>query len=299
MKKLTIDTEFYNLSVPNTAEQQAEFERSILYEGCLDPIITWEGIVIDGHKRYLICSLEEIEYKVQEVSFPSREKAMAWICRRRIQDLRPGTPIYKYLFGKMINCLKPSYREMIRNGSIGCYKDPDGRIRISKTMSDDLGVNYSMVESSSVYANNVDKIARDTPEIFHAMMEGKIKVTIREAGALARGERKIKRAVRSRMIPDEEIKPRRGRPRKMTEQDEGVMLSTKIKEMPDFDPDMEIRGLTLTIPTWMAAIARAEKKTDMKLATQRARRQLAESLLRLDEQIQITLEAIGCTEKEY
>ena len=35
--------------------------------------------------------------------------------------------------------------------------------------------------------------------------------------------------------------------------------------MPAFDPDMELRGLILTIPTWMNAIARAQSKTDMSL----------------------------------
>ena len=94
------------------------------------------------------------------------------------------------------------------------------------------------------------------------------------------------------------MKPRRGRPRK-TEENDGIALQTKIKEMPAFDPDMEIRGLALTIPTWMAAIARAEKKTDMELATEHARRQLADSLLRLEKQIQETLEALGCTEKDF
>ena len=57
--------------------------------------------------------------------------------------------------------------------------------------------------------------------------------------------------------------------------------------------------MALTIPTWMTAIARAEKKTDMELATEHARRQLADSLLRLEKQIQETLEALGCTEKDF
>lgn len=69
--------------------------------------------------------------------------------------------------------------------------------------------------------------------------------------------------------------------------------------MPAFDPDMEIRGVALTIPTWMAAIARAEKKTDMELASDYAKRQIADSLLQLEKQIHETLEAIGCTEKEF
>lgn len=55
----------------------------------------------------------------------------------------------------------------------------------------------------------------------------------------------------------------------------------------------------MTIPTWMAAIARAEKKTDMELASDYAKRQIADSLLQLEKQIHETLEAIGCTEKEF
>ena len=82
-------------------------------------------------------------------------------------------------------------------------------------------------------------------------------------------------------------------------EEKGVPLSTGIKEMPAFDPDMEIRGLTLTIPTWMASIARAEQKTDMSIATDYAKKQLAESLLRLEAQIEKTLEALVCTEKEF
>ena len=62
--------------------------------------------------------------------------------------------------------------------------------------------------------------------------------------------------------------------------------------MPKYDPDMEISGLALTIPTWMGSIARAERKTDMSLATDHAKKKLAVSLMQLEEQIQKTLEAL-------
>lgn len=300
MRKLTIDKDFYNLTVPIAEEEQDQLERSILQNGCIEPIIIWDGIIIDGHKRYLICRAEEIEFRTEEVEFPSRERAKAWVCRRRIGSLKPGAPIYRYLYGKWFIFLKEEYRALIGRGVIDSPEAPDGRVRLSKIIAKDLGISYGQVESYCGYANSMDKIARNDPDIFRAILEKRVKLTLKETSSLARGDRKTKRIIKNRMNPDPEpqAKSRRGRPRK-TDAEEGVSLSTKIKEMPAFDPDMEIRGLALTIPTWMTVIARAEEKTDMELASEHAKRQLAGSLMRLEKQIQKTLEAIGCMEKEY
>lgn len=65
-----------------------------------------------------------------------------------------------------------------------------------------------------------------------------------------------------------------------------------IKEMPVFDPDMEFRGLALTIPTWMNAIARTRAKTHIDLVSEPTKAQLAVILRRLEEQITQTLEVI-------
>lgn len=62
--------------------------------------------------------------------------------------------------------------------------------------------------------------------------------------------------------------------------------------IPMFDPDMEFRGLALTIPTWMNAIARTRAKTDIDLVSEPTKAQLAVILRRLEEQITQTLEVI-------
>ena len=298
MKRLSIDMDFYNLTVPITEEQQEQLEKSILNSGCLEPIITWEGMIIDGHKRYLICDTEEIDFETEEVDFPSREKAMIWVCRRRMENLEPGTPIYKYLYGKWSNLLKPDYKRLLEKGIVILPADSDGRTRISRIIAKDMGSTYAVVERYSAYANTMDKIAKCSPTIFRAIIEGRIKVTLKETRALAHNDEETKRIIQNRLNSEPEIKSRRGRPKKVPE-DTGISISMKIKEMPAFDPDMEIRGLALTIPTWMTAIARAEKKTDMKLASKYVKRQLTENLLQLEKQIQVTLEALECTEKDF
>lgn len=71
-----------------------------------------------------------------------------------------------------------------------------------------------------------------------------------------------------------------------------VPLAMGIKEMPAFDPDMELRGLVLTIPTWMNAIARAQSKTDLELASSQIKQQLADTLAQFRLQIDQLMEVL-------
>lgn len=289
MRELIIDTDFLNLTVPNTEEEQIRFEESIMSEGCLKPIIVWNDVIIDGHKRYILCRDEEIDFEVLEIDFPSRERAIAWVCEKRLKNLSPGTPAYKYLFGKRVTALRPYYRELCKS-ELGDYqRETSGNFRLSKIMAEDLGIEfYTTVESTSSYAYYIDKISRIDPEIFRGILSGSIKATVNEIKLFAKGDPKTRKTLRDRMFPKNEAYTREVRVNK----EDNRSLSTKIKEMPTFDPDMSIKGLTLTIPTWMAAIARAEEKTDMEQATDFAKRQLTESLMRLEEQIHQMLAAI-------
>lgn len=70
-------------------------------------------------------------------------------------------------------------------------------------------------------------------------------------------------------------------------------LEVGIKEMPVFDPDMEFRGLALTIPTWMNAIARARAKTKVELVSEATKLQLTSMMRRLEDQIEQTLEVMS------
>ena len=78
------------------------------------------------------------------------------------------------------------------------------------------------------------------------------------------------------------IRERRRRREPETRANE-IPLTVGVKEMPAFDPDMELRGLTLTIPTWIMAIARVKKKIGQ--STNNGKAQLAQSLTKLKAEI--------------
>ena len=75
-KMLKMDEMFLRLSIPLPPEQDSGLERSLMREGCKEPITTWNGVIIDGHKRYRFCMEEGIEFDVEEMRFSSAEEAV-------------------------------------------------------------------------------------------------------------------------------------------------------------------------------------------------------------------------------
>lgn len=76
---LIIDEEFKNLIPPLSDVERKGLENSILKEGCRDAIITWHGVIVDGHNRYEICTKHNIPYKTVQREFESREAVIEWI----------------------------------------------------------------------------------------------------------------------------------------------------------------------------------------------------------------------------
>ena len=115
-RDLIIDPDFLRITVPLTETQQAELEKSLLEEGCLEPISVWNNIIIDGHKRYEFCSFEEIDYEVKEHFFTSKDNAVSWACENRLKGLSKNKAIHTYLTGKWYRSLRQEYKEMINAG---------------------------------------------------------------------------------------------------------------------------------------------------------------------------------------
>lgn len=83
-KAIIIDPEFENLIPPLTEDEYQRLEESILREGCRDPLIVWNNILVDGHNRYSICTRNDIEYKTINYRFNDRDEVKLWIMRNQL-----------------------------------------------------------------------------------------------------------------------------------------------------------------------------------------------------------------------
>ena len=88
---IIINKELQSLLPPLTSEEYRTLEESLLVDGCRDPLIVWNNILVDGHNRLEICAKHGINYSVEEIQAGSIEDIKIWIIdnqkgRRNLTD---------------------------------------------------------------------------------------------------------------------------------------------------------------------------------------------------------------------
>ena len=290
--------EFMLLSVPIPQEQSRMLYTSLKQEGCKEPIIIWGDIIIDGHKRYHYCAEEGIDYRTEEKSFSSTDEAASWICRQRLSQFGNKTAAYRYLVGCQYIALKKIFKEL--------RKEPEEQRktqlnpawnRTSLYLSEELCINHTTVESYGRYAADMIQIAGKAKALFDLILAEDIRLSKDKIHAYVNLSDVELQEIYKGLLPKITEKKRVIKNREQRETrnirnvEDPIPLSMGIKEMPAYDPDMELRSLMLTIQTWMTYIARVEKKTDQ--ATEKAKGQLCRSLILLKKQINEILEVMG------
>ena len=86
LSQLKIDPEFQSKIPPLQFEEEQQLEQNIIAEGrLLNPIITWNGYILDGHTRYRILKKHGfIKFEVEEIQFANKYEALAWICKNQL-----------------------------------------------------------------------------------------------------------------------------------------------------------------------------------------------------------------------
>ncbi len=77
--KIRIDPDFFALIPTLAPEEYRQLEANLIQDGCRDPLVVWNGLLLDGHNRKEICDGLGLEYTTTEVELPDREAAKAWI----------------------------------------------------------------------------------------------------------------------------------------------------------------------------------------------------------------------------
>ena len=294
-----IDPEFRRLSVPLSPEEENRLENSLLREGCREPIVVWHGCILDGHKRYEICNYEEMEYETVEMDFATKDEALLWVCKNHLATVKSNSTVFRYLLGKRYVLEREMYKKNPEKIHINYVKKVARVGAVCGTLAEETNMNPGTVRKYGTLALQLDQIAEKDMALFDAILAEKISLTYGKVIKYSEMEPAKLISMRRRLLHDD-IKMRRRKPRKKAVESESkeekkeqtAPLEMGIKEMPVFDPDMEFRGLALTIPTWMNAIARTRAKTDIDLVSEPTKAQLAVILRRLEEQIMQTLEVI-------
>jgi len=84
VREIIIDQEFKLLLPALDESTYAWLEENILEHGCLQPLVVWGGILIDGYNRYEIVQKHGLPFKTVDMEFDSRDDVTIWIISTQI-----------------------------------------------------------------------------------------------------------------------------------------------------------------------------------------------------------------------
>ena len=191
LQHLTIDPEFASKIPPLREDELKQLEENILADGVvINPLIVWNGVIVDGHNRYRILQQHpEIQFTTYEKQFPDRYAAIAWICKNQLGRRNLTPEQRKYLIGKQYEAEKQSNggdRKSSMKKSVGQNDQLIERRHTRRRIADENNVNESFVRRAESFANGVDAAEAVEPGIKQSILSGTLKVTNQDVSAIAK-----------------------------------------------------------------------------------------------------------------
>ena len=191
LNALKVDPEFQGKIPPLTFEELNQLEANILRDGrIINPIIVWEGLIVDGHNRFIIAKKHpEIPYTVHETEFANRYEAIIWICKNQLgrRNLTPEQK--KYLIGKQYEAEKCSNGGDRKSAVAKSGCQIGNLIPTSKTcqkVAKENGVGMRTVFRAEEFAKGVDAAEEAVPGTRQKVLSGEVKPTAAEIASVAR-----------------------------------------------------------------------------------------------------------------
>jgi hypothetical protein len=300
---LRIDDEFKRLVPPLSGKEYSELETSLLKDGCRDPIVIWEGTILDGHNRYLICLHHDLSFQVHSLKMEGRDEAIAWICTNQIGRRNINEATRQYLIGKRfeaerrIGAMNPTgYNQYVGN-KLSPQNEGKPLLSLSKhgissKIGKEYGVSHSTVERYGQLAYAVDRLGSVSEKIANGILSGTLQVMQHDIiDMVDLNDQQIKAVARDipqtdcyRLERKQIIDSIRTVKRPTVPSSHHVfteMTAVTVKDMPDYDPDAEVASLTLTMPSWRSSINRVRLNSNVVDVSEKAKTALLNELTAL------------------
>ena len=191
---LTIDSEFASKIPPLREEELKQLEENILADGVvINPLIVWDGVIVDGHNRYRILQKHpEIQFTTYEKQFSDRYAAIAWICKNQLGRRNLTPQQFKYLIGLQYEAEKCSSNY---NGNRFTSLDKSRCVqnehtykpeRTAERIARENNLSGSYVRRAEHFAKGVDAAEKVAPGIKQEILTGNIKPTEKAVAAIAK-----------------------------------------------------------------------------------------------------------------
>ncbi len=171
--ELQVNDKLAQLLPPLTDDQQRGLEADILKNGCLSPLIVWDGVLIDGHHRYAICRKHGIAFEIEEMEFDTLDDARFWMWQHH-KNRRNMSP---YALAEIAVQFGPNEaaraKERQRGGQGGillCQHADKAKHHANKELAKRAGVSHDTIAKAKVI------VAKATPEVKEQLRRGETSI---------------------------------------------------------------------------------------------------------------------------
>lgn len=190
LSQLKIDPEFQSKIPPLQFEEEQQLEQNIIAEGrLLNPIITWNGYILDGHTRYRILKKHGfIKFEVEEIQLANKYEALAWICKNQLGRRNLSPERKKFLLGKEYESTKLAVGAPLgsKHGIRKCGQNDHifTESRTCQRIAYEHGVGEKTVRRAEKYSQGIDAAEEAVPGAQEEILTGRIKATDAQIAAL-------------------------------------------------------------------------------------------------------------------
>ena len=257
---MIIDEEFLRLEpFPDRSVKR----QTMLLQDDPRPINLWGRIIAEGFTRYKAYVENGLPFPVRQIPAHSRQEAISWACAEQLKRDDLNIEMHKYLIGKRYLAERKQADSTSPSGASpvsSCHRPKRSAVQTAVWLGTQHNCNRCTVVRYANYAAAIDYLASKAPVLMASILSGRLDLP-------------QKAVIKLPLLSDQELRkvndepeiylahvPRgnkqRGRQPRFHIDSDLSLPARSVKQMPDYDPDAQVTGLTLTIPSWISSIKR-------------------------------------------
>jgi DNA modification methylase len=264
MIKLKIDEEFQKLIPPLTGEEFTLLEKSILENGLLNAIMTWNNIIVDGHNRFNILTKNNITLSNSDVlkmdsQFDNREDVVEFILKNQLGRRNLNPDQMSIIRGRLYLLYKHQGKRTDLEDSTS--NQDDGKLTTAEKIGRDFGVSKATIERDA-------KFVKDYPEEAEKIITTNetTKRQVKQESRIQNNNKKIEEA--SKLEVDTSIEIIQGDTMEILETIEDNSIDLLCTDPPYFilkdqewDQFKDMNSYLIFIENWLESVTKKVKPT--------------------------------------
>ena len=269
---LVVNPEFRDKIPPLSPDEFSKLEENILSDGEVrEPLVVWDGTIIDGHHRWKIIQKHpKIPYTVKQMSFPDKYAAIVWMCKNQIGRRNISDEQRTVLIGEAYKAQKKTVGASVGNGNAKKQCAQNGHIesrpnRTADKIAKDFSVGKETVKRAEQFLDGLNAAEEVVPGFKEAVLTGDIKVKKGEVAAIKNVPEPERPAVVESILLGEPAKRKSNNPAGYSKEDRTrkAEIAQIVAEMYDADnyPEYGIAELVSEVKVNAEAYIRQTRRT--------------------------------------